>query len=266
MEQETATSPKTASVPASKRFILEVAVASVEDAQAAEAGGADRLELNAALSLGGLTPSLGTLIEVRQATTLPLMVMVRPRPGGFCYTAAELRVLRRDLDLLLSHGADGIVFGALDENGRIDRLRCSEVVRQAGDYPVVFHRAFDLTPEPATALEELIDLGACRVMTSGQQPTALAGAACIAALLEQAAGRIEVFPAGGITSGIVAALVRQTGCRQVHAGLRGLRCDPSAKGRPDLSFSRPPPAPEVYEVTSLAAVRDLRVTLNALDC
>ncbi len=87
--------------PARKRFLLEVAVASVEDAQAAEAGGADRLELNAALSLGGLTPSLGAFLEVRQATRLPLFVMLRPRPGAFCYRPAEYRVLRRDLDLLL---------------------------------------------------------------------------------------------------------------------------------------------------------------------
>src|SRR3954451_999844 len=126
--------------PATKRFLLEVAIASVEDAHAAEAGGADRLELNAACSLGGLTPSLGALIEVRQATRLPLFVMLRPRPGAFCYRPAEFRVLLRDLDLLLGHGADGIVFGALNEDATVDRHRSREVVRLAGSHPVVFHR------------------------------------------------------------------------------------------------------------------------------
>src|SRR5438067_12013975 len=99
------------------RVLLEVAVASVEDALAAQGGGADRLELNAALSLGGLTPSLGTLIEVKAAVALPVLAMIRPRPGGFAYGEADLRVMQRDTDLVLQHGADGIVFGILTADG-----------------------------------------------------------------------------------------------------------------------------------------------------
>src|ERR1700722_5579679 len=95
-------------------YLLEVPIASVEDVLAAREGAADRLELNAALALGGLTPSLGTLIEVRQAVDLPLLVMVRPRPGGFCYSRREFDVMRRDLDLALAYGADGVVFGVLN--------------------------------------------------------------------------------------------------------------------------------------------------------
>src|SRR5438445_4405488 len=95
------------------RVLLEVAVASVEDALAAQEGGADRLELNAALALGGLTPSLGTLIEVKAAVKLPVLVLVRPRPGGFAYGEADFHVMRRDVDLALGHGADGVVFGIL---------------------------------------------------------------------------------------------------------------------------------------------------------
>src|SRR5262245_52931380 len=97
----------------SARALLEIAIGSVEDAMAAQAGGAHRVELNAALPLGGLTPSLGTLMEVKQAVTLPVMVMVRPRRGGFAYSDADFRVMRRDIDLFLQHGADGIVFGVL---------------------------------------------------------------------------------------------------------------------------------------------------------
>src|SRR5437899_12890401 len=96
-----------------RRVLLEIAVGSVEDALAAQAGGADRLELNAALALGGLTPSLGTVIEVKAAVRLPVMVMVRPRPGGFAYSEADFKVMQRDTDLALRHGADGIVFGIL---------------------------------------------------------------------------------------------------------------------------------------------------------
>src|SRR5262245_15277559 len=102
------------------RVKLEVAIASVEDALAAQEGGADRVELNAALALGGLTPSLGSLIEVRQAVRLPVLVMARPRPGGFAYSGADFRVLCRDVDLALAHGADGVVFGVLRDDGTVD--------------------------------------------------------------------------------------------------------------------------------------------------
>jgi copper homeostasis protein len=261
---QTAPDPRAAPQPPGKRFLLEVAVASVEDAKAAESGGADRLELNAALSLGGLTPSLGTLAEVRRETKLPLFVMLRPRPGAFCYSAAEFRVLLRDLDIALGHGADGIVFGILNEDATIDRVRCREVVRHAGGRPVVYHRALDLTPDLAQALEALIDLGAARVMTSGQNPTAFAGASCIAALVKRAAGRIEILPAGGITGGNAAELLRLTCCDQVHAGLRGTGRDLSAGAHPELTFSSPPPRPDCYELTDVALVRRLRGALDAL--
>lgn len=245
-----------------RRFFLEVAITSVEDAQVAESSGADRLELNAALSLGGLTPSLGALIEVRQATRLPLIVMLRPRPSAFCYSPMEFRVLMRDLDLLLSHGADGIAFGILNEDATVDRMRCSEVVRQAGDHSVVFHRAFDLTPEPMQALEVLVDLGIRRVMTSGQQHTALEGASQIATLVRVAAGRMEILPAGGITASNVVELFRRTSCNQVHGSLRGSDRDRSAQGSPHLTFSVPPPPPDCYDRTDGGLVRQLRELLD----
>jgi len=190
--------------------------------------------------------------------------MLRPRPGAFCYRPAEYRVLVRDLDLLLSHGADGIAFGILNENATVDRIRCREVVRQAGNHPVVFHRAFDLTPEAITALETLVDLGVCRVMTSGQQRTALAGAAQIAALIRLAAGRIEILPAGGINSGNVTELLQRTSCDQVHGGLRGSGRDPSALGRPELAFSTPPLPSELYELTDGVLVGRLRETIDTI--
>src|SRR5207253_1399579 len=111
------------------RPLLEVAVASLESALASERGGADRLELNAALARGGLSPSAGLLLEVRHAVPLPLIVMARPRPGGFCYSPGEFRELLRDVDFALEAGADGVAFGVLTEAGEVDAERAGEVVR-----------------------------------------------------------------------------------------------------------------------------------------
>jgi copper homeostasis protein len=243
--------------------LLEVAVASVEDALAAQAGGAARLELNAALSLGGLTPSPGALVEVKAAVTVPVLVMVRPRPGGFAYGSADFRVMQRDVDLALQYGADGVVFGVLMADGRVDRDRCGRLVRQVGGRAAVFHRAFDVTPEPFDALERLIDLGFRRVMTSGQEETAYNGAPLIAELIGRAAGRIEVLPAGGVNRFTAADVVARTGCDQVHASLRVLRQDCSAAARPQVSFGGPIRLPEGgYAATCAEAVAELRELLG----
>jgi copper homeostasis protein len=217
------------------RITVEICIASVDDAVTAAEGSADRVELNAALELGGLTPSLGTLLEVRRAVTLPVVVMARPRPGGFCYTDGEFGTLRRDIDLALEHGVDGVAFGILTERGRVDVPRCRQIVERIGSRPggrfqgAVFHRAFDFTPDPFGALDALIDLGVRRVMTSGQRQTALDGAESIATLLRRAAGRIEILPAGGIRPENAAELLARTGCDQLHASLRERRADPSLR-------------------------------------
>jgi copper homeostasis protein len=254
-------------VPQSERkpLLLEVCVASVEDALAAHSGGADRLELNTALSLGGLTPSLGSLIEVRRAVSLPVIAMARPRPGGFCYSDADFRTLCRDVDLLLEHGADGIAFGILHENGCIDAERCREVVRRIGPREAVFHRAFDVTPDPLAALDCLIDLGVRRVLTSGQEATAYNGAALIAALIRRASRRIEVLPAGGINRFTVADVAARTCCDQVHASLRHSRQDRSTAARPQVSFGAVPATPEDrYGATEPAAVAEMSAVLRRL--
>jgi copper homeostasis protein len=196
----------------SRGVLLEVPVASVEDALAAQEGGADRLELNAALSLGGLTPSLGTLIEVKAAVALPVLVMIRPRPGGFAYGEADFKVMQRDVD-----------------------------------------------PEPFEAMEQLIELGFRRVMTSGQEETAYNGAKLIAELIQRAVGRIEVLPAGGINRFTVADVVARTGCDHVHASLRRKREDRSVSAHPHVSFGGAVKLPEDrYDATSAEAVAELR--------
>jgi copper homeostasis protein len=246
----------------SSPILLEIAIASVEDACSAQAGGADRLELNSALALGGLTPSVGTLREIKRVCSLPVFVMIRPRPGGFCYGEADFQAICRDIDIFLTHGVDGLVFGVLNEAGRVDRSRCHELLRLAGDKPVVFHRAFDVTPDPFTALEELIDLGMHRILTSGQEASAYNGAATIAELIRRAAGRIEILPAAGINRFTVADIVSRTGCTQIHASLRGRRRDPSTAARPQISFGTNTPGEEFFDATDADAVREMRNLLT----
>jgi copper homeostasis protein len=241
-----------------RRVLLEVPVASVEDALAAESGGADRLELNAALSLGGLTPSLGTLIAVKAAVSLPVLVMIRTRPGGFDYSAADFQVMQRDVDLALQHGADGIVFGILTAEGRLDTNRCRTLIQQAGDRAAVFHRAFDVMPDPFEALEQLIQLGFRRVMTSGQEDTAYNGIELIAKLIHRAAKRIDILPAGGVNRFTVADIATRTGCDQIHASLRTKREDRSVAARPQVSFGRPIRIPEDHhDATSAKSVSEM---------
>jgi copper homeostasis protein len=193
------------------RIKLEVCACSPEDCLTAKRGGADRVELTCALMLGGLTPSLGALREARAAVLIPIIAMIRPRQGGFCYSASEFKVMQRDAEIALAEGADGIAFGILTASGAVDPERCSQLAKLAGKRQTVFHRAFDVTPDPLAALDQLIDLGITRVMTSGQEASAYNGTANIAKYIQHAAGRIEVLPAGGINRFTVADVVQRTG-------------------------------------------------------
>jgi copper homeostasis protein len=246
-----------------RHLLLEICVCSVEDCQAARLGGADRLELNSALALGGLTPSLGSLIEARTAVPLPIVSMIRPRPGGFCYSSEDFRVMQRDLELALEHGADGFAFGVLLPNGEVDVERCELLMRLAAGKEAVFHRAFDVVPDPARALEQLVDLGLKRVMTSGQEASAYNGAARIAGIIRQAAGRIEILPAGGINRFTLDDVVTRTGCDQVHASLTTSRADLSTAARAQVSFGGTFAPPEDrFKVTDQDAVADIRRRLD----
>lgn len=241
------------------RFTIEIGVASVEDALAARQGSADRLELSMGLALGGLTPSLGMLCEVRRAVDLPLIVMIRPRAGGFCYSAAEFRVMLRDAETAFAHGADGIAFGVLREDGSLDAERCRQLVATAQGREAVFHRAFDALPDQDAALAQLVELGVRRVMTSGKRETAVEGIPQIARLLERAGDCIEILPAGKINSVSVIDLVMSTQCTQVHAALRTLKTDPYVA----WAASETPVNPlESFEATCQESVRDLRRALE----
>ncbi len=201
------------------RILLEVAVTSADEARVAADAGADRLELCSALELGGVTPSPGTFLAVREAVAIPVYVLLRPRAGGFVYTSREWESLKRDAEWFASHGADGLVFGALTSEGCVDDSRCAELLAMSQG-KAVFHRAFDFVVNRLAALEVLIDLGFERVLTSGGAATALEGKAEIASRVHAARGRIEILPGSGIRPHNVEELLRETECTQVHASLR----------------------------------------------
>ena len=248
------------------QVLVEICIESVDDARAA--AGADRLELCQALAVGGLTPSVGLQEEVGRIARVPVMTMVRPRPGGFCYGGSEFAVMRRDIDAAIDLGAEGVVFGILTESGAIDVLRTSQIVgqvRSAGrPVEVVFHRAFDFTPDPMEAIEQLIDLGVTRVLTSGQQPTAMEGAGLIRELVERAAGRIQVLAGSGVRPENVGELVRRTGCEQIHASLRAAGSDRSMAGRAiSLGAGKPGGGPDPsFTATDAGLVRALLAKLG----
>lgn len=168
------------------------------------------------LELGGLTPSVGLLEEVKHAVDIPVLAMVRPTPGGFCYTLAERHLMMRDAEMLLAAGADGIVCGVLREEATLDDSFWITLKKLAGNRDVVFHRALDIVADPSSLLSQLIELGTTRVLTSGGFDTAWEGKDQIAKMQQSFGDRIEILPGSGISAENAVSLVRSTGCSQIH--------------------------------------------------
>ncbi len=202
------------------RYVLEVAVAHLEDAVLAWQLGADRLELSTALELGGLSPPLSLVTHVRREVPLPLIVLVRPRAGGFCYAPRELAQMQTDVQMFLDAGADGCAVGALRPDRTVDAAALAEFRRHMPRGTLVFHRAFDATSEPLVSLEQLIDAGVDRILSSGGAATALEGCQVLRAMCERAAARMEILPAAGIHPANVRELLGVTGAQQVHGTFR----------------------------------------------
>jgi len=201
-------------------MILEIAANSVASALAAQQGGAGRVELCTALELGGLMPSHAQIALARERLRIPLYVLIRPRAGDFLYSDLECETMRRDIETCAALGCDGVVLGVLDVDGRVDTARCRTLIAAAGKLGVTFHRAFDLSREPAQALEDIAALGCERILTSGAQASAVDGAALIRALVVQAAGRVAVMPGAGVTAQNIAALTAATGAHEFHASAK----------------------------------------------
>ncbi|HIP24312.1 MAG TPA: copper homeostasis protein CutC [Rhodobacteraceae bacterium] len=231
---------------------LEICVDTIEGAVVASKAGAHRVELCAALSEGGLTPSVGLMAAAAQLDT-PVYSMIRPRAGGFCYTQAELAIMKQDIEASAEAGCDGVVFGVLLPDGQLDKVALAGLLR-ASVLPATLHRAFDCVPDPFAALEQAIDLGFERILTSGGQASALEGLNLIAELVKRAAGRIAIMPGAGVNAGNVGEIVSGAGVTEVHSSC--------ASSQEDQGVVLPNDA--VQKATDPAKIRAILEALEAL--
>jgi copper homeostasis protein len=209
----------------SRPVLLEVCANSVTSALAAQDGGALRVELCENLHEGGTTPSYGEILFARKLLHIKLYVLLRPRGGDFLYTDLEFKIMNADLRYCIEAGCDGVVIGILNADGTIDKERCLEMVLMAKQWGVgvTFHRAFDMCADLYQALEDIIEIGCERILTSGGKSTAMEGSSVIANLIKKAAGRIIIMPGSGINEYNVADLVHFTGATEVHSTARLLK-------------------------------------------
>ncbi|XP_035779772.1 copper homeostasis protein cutC homolog [Anopheles albimanus] len=265
------------------RTLLEICVDTYESAVAAIDGGADRIELCAALSEGGLTPSVGLLRKVKQyltereqATAVPIYCMIRCRRGSdFCYDQAEMEIMLTDLALLRENGADGFVFGALDEAGTVHRAHCEQVVRAAREgtnrcLPLTFHRAIDCTAEEKLKdnLQTILELGFSTVLTSGLKPTAVQGLTTIVRmqlivekLYETTKQHLQIMPGSGVSTHNVVAILKSSGCQAIHGSASVSKPVSSGQGTIPMGHSNVDALP--IKVCSKAIVAELQQLLEA---
>jgi copper homeostasis protein len=201
-------------------MVLEVCIDSAESAIAAERGGATRVELCSDLLEGGITPGAGLIASVRRHIAIDLFVMIRPRGGDFFYTDLEFEVMQVEIAYAKSLRADGVVFGLLDQQGRVDVARTRQLVELAQPLPVTFHRAIDMTPDLSAALDDVMATGATRILTSGGAPSVQQGMGEISRMVKAARGRIAIMPGGGITAENIAAVAQGTGAAEFHSSAR----------------------------------------------
>jgi copper homeostasis protein len=203
------------------KYIIEIATADFITTRSAVEGGADRIELCAALTDGGTTPSAGMIKKCREAFDVELFPIIRPRGGDFLYSDEEYEIMLSDIKIARDLGCQGVVIGMLDAVGRIDVRRTSIMVELAYPMEVSFHRAFDRCLDPHLAMEQLIEIGCQRILTSGQQPGAPEGAELIAQLVRDANDRIIIMPGSGVRKENIKMLAQRTGAVEFHSSLRG---------------------------------------------
>lgn len=245
--------------------ILEVCAGSYADCLAAAQGKANRVELNSALFLGGLSSSPAVCRLVKENTDLEVICMVRPRPGGFCYSKEESEEMLAEAKDFLEAGADGIAFGFLKPDHTIDLDQTKKMVDLIHQYPqakAVFHRAIDVTSNLDQAIESLIQLGVNRILTSGQKPTALEGLKTIAKLQKKYQGQIEILPGSGISAQNVDRILKESNVFQVHSSCKSYKTDPTTTYQ-EVSYGYlPQPQMLQYEAVDVEKVKDLRQALD----
>lgn len=239
--------------------VIEICCGSYEDCLAAQRGGARRVELNSALHMGGLTPSLATLVLAKQTTSLSIVSMVRPRAAGFCYNDIEIQTMMEDARLLLEHGSDGIAFGFLDATAHIQKAATKAMVELIHSFhrEAVFHRAFDCVDDPEEAIQTLIDLGVNRILTSGLKPKAMEGMALLKHLQLHYGNQIELLVGSGMNATNALEMMESTGITQVHSSCKTWATDPTTDNG-IVSFAYGEGAQHhMYEVVSDQLVNEL---------
>lgn len=204
-----------------KEYQFEICANSVESCIAAQKGGAHRVELCAGIPEGGTTPSYGEIAMAREVlTTTRLHVIIRPRGGDFLYSPIEVKTMLKDIEVARQLGADGVVFGCLTAEGEIDLPIMRELMKASEGLSVTFHRAFDVCRDAKKALEQIIELGCNRILTSGQQPTAELGIPLLKELQEQASGRIILLAGCGVNEKNISRIAQETGIQEFHFSAR----------------------------------------------
>jgi copper homeostasis protein len=230
-------------------YIIEIATTDFTTTQSAVEGGADRIELCAALTDGGTTASYGTIKKCREAFGVQLFPIIRTRGGDFLYTDDEFEIMKNDVKLCKDLGCDGVVIGMLNKHGEPDIKKISKLIELAYPLEVTFHRAFDRCKDPFEALEQLIETGCQRILTSGQQPAAPQGIDLIARLIKLANERMIIMPGSGIRKENIKEIAQRTGATEFHSSLRGKQktkmefIHPSFTGAAD-SYTNPAIDPE----------------------
>jgi len=240
---------------------IEVCANSIASALAAQTGGAARVELCAALAEGGITPSAAAVELARERLQIPLHVLIRPRGGDFCYDDTEFAVMLYDIACCRRMRADGVVLGILQPDGAVDQARTRELTAAARPMKVTFHRAFDMAADPLRALDDLLELGVERLLTSGQRGSAVEGKALIAELVRRSGDRLIVMPGAGVKEDNITDLIAATGAREFH--LSGQKRIPSRmEFRNPHVFMGVPGLPE-YEIGVTDAEKIRRVVQAA---
>lgn len=195
---------------------LEICANSFQSAKNAQEAGAHRIELCSELSVGGITPSYGLIKKVMEKLHIETYVLIRPRSGNFTYSKEEFDIIKQDIQICKDMGCAGIVSGVLNEDNSLDKTRTKELIELSKPLTFTFHRAFDCVPNPIKTLEQLINLGVDRILTSGQEPSAEKGLELLKKLLEKAADKITILPGGGINPKN-AILFKEAGFTEIHA-------------------------------------------------